>query len=113
MRCTIWDGEGEATGPAVVELSDIAARNGKDGFALRGVAAPSSARRAVACAGDANGDGYDDIIVGAPRADANADCSGSSYVVFRTAGGFGAAALGLGKLIPDDGHAVRRLKHGL
>ena len=38
--------------------------------------------RSVRNAGDVNGDGFDDLIVGAPRADPNGDFSGSSYVVF-------------------------------
>ena len=37
---------------------------------------------AVATAGDVNGDGFDDIVIGAHRADPNGGSSGSSYVVF-------------------------------
>src|SRR6185436_18088608 len=36
-----------------------------------------------------NGDGYDDIILGAPLSDLNGQRSGASYVVFGKAGGFG------------------------
>ena len=33
-------------------------------------------------AGDVNGDGLDDLLVGAPGADPNGEGSGQSYVVF-------------------------------
>jgi hypothetical protein len=36
----------------------------------------------VSSAGDVNGDGLDDLIVGAYQADPNGDNSGESYVVF-------------------------------
>ena len=35
-----------------------------------------------------NGDGFDDLIIGAPGADPGGDFSGSSYVVFGKAAGF-------------------------
>ncbi|WP_297324808.1 integrin alpha [Nitrosomonas sp.] len=44
----------------------------------------------VSGAGDVNGDGFDDVIVGASGADRNGDNSGSSYVVFGKASGFSA-----------------------
>ncbi len=42
----------------------------------------------MASAGDVNGDGYDDLIIGAPGADANGSWTGANYVVF--GGAFGA-----------------------
>lgn len=56
--------------------------NGKNGFALNGQNAFDDTGVSVAGAGDINGDGLDDVIVGAFRADANGLSSGSSYVVF-------------------------------
>ena len=44
----------------------------------------------MASAGDVNGDGFADLIVGANRADPHGSNSGASYVVFGKASGFGA-----------------------
>ena len=74
---------------AGVNLSDIAA--GKGGFALGGRDGADLAGFSVASAGDVNGDGFDDLIVGAPGGDAAGNSlynAGESYVVFGKAGGF-------------------------
>ena len=44
----------------------------------------------MSTAGDVNGDGFDDVIIGAFSADEGGDGRGASYVVFGKAGGFGA-----------------------
>ena len=68
-----------------VALSSL---NGTTGFRLDGVAASDSSGRSVASAGEVNGDGFADLIVGAYLADPNGLDSGSSYVVFGKAGGW-------------------------
>jgi hypothetical protein len=66
--------------PATLELADL---HGTDGFRLDGVAPADFSGRSVASAGDANGDGLDDLIVGAYGADPSGrDRAGSTYVVF-------------------------------
>ena len=47
--------------PGVISLSNL---NGSNGFRLDGVAGGSG--RSVSSAGDVNGDGFADVIVGAP-----------------------------------------------
>ena len=44
----------------------------------------------MASAGDVNGDGFADLIVGAPRCRPERHDSGASYVVFGKASGFAA-----------------------
>ena len=62
--------------PASVELSSL---NGSNDFVLNGEAAGDFAG-AVSAAGDINGDGIDDLIVGASGADPTVAGSGRSYV---------------------------------
>jgi hypothetical protein len=68
--------------------------DGVTGFRLDGIDARDRSGFSVSSAGDVNGDGFDDVIVGAHRA---ADFSGESYVVFGKSGGF-ASALSLDSL---------------
>ncbi len=76
---------GTADGTAV-ELSTIA--SGVGGFAIHGVAAGDNSGRSVSGAGDVNGDGFDDLIVGADGANPGAAAwAGESYVVFGKADG--------------------------
>ena len=71
-----------------INLSDITSDDGSAGFRLDGESVGGWSGSSIASAGDFNGDGYDDIIIGAHRADLNGYRSGSTYVVFGKAGGF-------------------------
>ncbi|ELS00289.1 integrin alpha, partial [Gloeocapsa sp. PCC 73106] len=64
---------------------DLSTLNGTNGFTLNGVAVNDSSGGSVSSAGDINGDGIDDLIIGAFGADPNGNSSGSSYVVFGAA----------------------------
>jgi Ca2+-binding RTX toxin-like protein len=69
---------------------DLSTLNGANGFKLSGVAANDRSGNSVASAGDVNGDGFADLIVGAYRASPHGSYSGASYVVLGKAAGFGA-----------------------
>lgn len=69
-------------GKASTAPVDLAALGG-DGYRIDGAAARDAAGQSVAGAGDVNGDGRPDVVVGAPAADPNGrTSSGSAYVVF-------------------------------
>jgi len=89
------------TDDTTVELSAIA--DGTGGFTIIGAAAGDSSGWSVSGAGDVNGDGFDDLIVGAPNADLNGDRSGTSYVVFGKSDG---AAVDLSALGAADGFLI-------
>src|SRR5688572_22556458 len=66
---------------AHIDLSNIAAGSG--GFVINGQSAGDRSGKRVASAGDFNGDGLDDLIVGAYRSDPNGlGDAGRSYVIF-------------------------------
>ena len=69
---------------------DLSTLNGSNGFALPGPAG-GAAGTSVASAGDVNGDGFADLIVGAPFTSPHGSYSGSAYVVFGKAAGFAAS----------------------
>ena len=94
---------GEAGGFAA-EI-DLSALDGTNGFQINGEADGDLSGFPVASAGDVNGDGFDDLIIGAALADPNGDYSGASYVVFGQAGGF-AAELDLSALDGTNGFQI-------
>jgi hypothetical protein len=95
-----------ATDPAPWAANiDLAALNGDDGFKLFGHAYGDYSAASVGV-GDVNGDGYADIILGAPRADLNGTDSGAVYVVYGKAGGF-AAATDIGTLSGTAGAIIK------
>src|SRR4028119_1254690 len=84
-------------------LSDL---NGSNGFAINGIGANDWSGSSVSRAGDVNGDGIDDLIIGANSADPNGIyAAGQSYVVFGSNSGFG-AGLDLSELNGSNGFAI-------
>ena len=95
---------GRTTGfPAAFELRSLLPATGGDGsagFVLKGAGSYDESGYSVSAAGDVNGDGVDDVIIGAPGADPNGkDNAGVSYVVFGRTTGF-PAVFELSSLLP-------------
>lgn len=73
---------------ASISLSTL---NGTNGFRVDAAAGGESFGRSVGGGGDINGDGYDDIVIGAYKSNANDYHSGAAFVVFGHSGAFPAA----------------------
>lgn len=72
----------------VAPILNLSTLNGSNGFKLTGEADGDKFGQSVSGAGDVNGDGFDDLIIGAPGTSQNGSNSGASYVVFGKAGAF-------------------------
>ncbi|MFM7003569.1 MAG: beta strand repeat-containing protein, partial [Limnohabitans sp.] len=72
---------GRSTANATIDLGQIAAGNG--GFAILSTTAVEQSGHSVSCAGDVNGDGLADIILGAPFSPVDGGASaGRSFLVY-------------------------------
>jgi hypothetical protein len=97
----LYDPTGASNAGAVYVLfggnSDLSASSATLGSAadalLYGQAASDNLGKALAPLGDVNGDGLDDVVAGAPEADANGTDSGAAYLVFGDTTGWGTAAI--------------------
>jgi len=92
-----------------VELGDL---DGSDGFVINGIDADDYSGASVDGAGDVNGDGIDDVVIGARSADADGfSDAGESYVVFGSDREF-AASLNLSGLDGDNGFRLDGIDPG-
>jgi hypothetical protein len=94
--------------PAVVSTIDLADLDGANGFTLIGIDGYDASGFSVSSAGDVNGDGFDDVIVGARYAESTygAFSEGESYVVFGKASWAGTPSLDLASLDGANGFVL-------
>ena len=99
---------GGASAPGTGGVLDLSALDGTNGFILNGIDANDQSGRSVSSAGDVNGDGYDDLVIGANRADPNGDSeAGETYVVYGGANAPGTGGvLDLGALDGTNGFTL-------
>jgi hypothetical protein len=76
----------------------VSALNGSNGVVINGVAAGAQSGTSVAGAGDVNGDGFDDVLIGAPGV-------GSTYLIFGHGGAWN-MPLALSNLNGTDGVVI-------
>ena len=92
----------DGAGRAIVDLGNLAS---DDGFVIHGAAAGDQAGWSVSTAGDVNGDGISDLIVGAPFSSVGGTYVGEAYVIFGDGGGLGTTD-GSGHAVVDLGSAA-------
>jgi hypothetical protein len=86
---------------------ELSALDGSNGFAINGIAAYDRSGSSVGAGGDVNGDGIDDVIIGASGAAAMGNAvAGASYVVFGHSGSF-PASLELSALNGANGFVIK------
>src|SRR6185369_12501153 len=77
---------GSATGPGLNQ--NLWALDGTNGFRINAPASGSMVGEAVTTAGDFNGDGFDDLLIGNKLGPQNGVRAGEAFVVFGNASGF-------------------------
>lgn len=88
-------------------LINASALDGTDGFIINGIDAQDTSGRSVSAAGDVNGDGIDDLIIGATGGDQGADTNaGESYVVFGSTTAFTSSTFNLSSLDGTNGFTL-------
>ncbi|QCI79622.1 hypothetical protein E6W36_08955 [Hankyongella ginsenosidimutans] len=80
---------------------DLTTLTAADGYRIIGVERSDYAGKSVSGAGDVNGDGIDDLIIGAPKEFYLGGNRGSAYVIYGRSGG--RSTLDLGNLSTTDG----------
>ncbi|MEO1249745.1 MAG: VCBS repeat-containing protein, partial [Pseudomonadota bacterium] len=101
LAAYVFFGSGDAFDPTI-SISDL---DGSNGFRIEGVNGPSP--DSIRAAGDVNGDGIDDVIVGSAGSTVTGDEPEEAYVVFGQNGGF-TAALDVSDLDGTNGFALLR-----
>jgi len=93
---------GKASGFSNIDLETLAPA---DGFSIPGFFRFDNLGADVRAAGDINGDGFGDLIVGAPGTDADGNDAGIAYVLFGHASNFG--TVDLTRLTASEGFRIQ------
>jgi len=108
-RDATYAGRNQCGGARVLTSRSGAGVTGADRFTVHGALPRDTAGSSVSSGGDMNGDGFDELVIGAPFADPNGSLSGSAFVAFGAPGIAPSGVLDLASLRSPAGFAV----HGL
>lgn len=86
---------------------DLASLDGTNGFRIDGAGVGNRLGRSVSSAGDVNGDGFDDVLVGAYRA----GLGGAAYLIYGRGTGF-ESTLDVGTLSDAEGRVFASFQNG-
>jgi hypothetical protein len=108
------DGKGDAGAAYVVfgkatfltKSIEVGGLDGSTGIMLKGTNANDHFGLSVSGAGDVNGDGFDDVIVGAPYSDLGAFDAGAAYVIFGKST-FTSSSLAMTSLVGSNGFVMK------
>ena len=79
----IFGGQGLSGTISLGDIEDLGGADSVEGFRLTGEASGDTAGQSVSAAGDVNGDGFDDLLIGAPHADDGSySYAGVAYILF-------------------------------
>ncbi len=92
--------------PAFASVFDLASLDVLNGFQVRGESPGDGTGESVKAAGDVNGDGFADFIIGAANANRNGTNSGAAFVIFGKPGGFN-SPFELGDLDGTNGFQIK------
>lgn len=98
---------GKAGGFADLDLADLSP---EDGFVIQGDAKGDAAGFSVSATGDMNGDGFNEMIIGAMGGDDGGRGAGEAYVIYGKASGFG--PIDLANLADADGFVIQGDRKG-
>ena len=87
VTLTVSDGDFASAQEFLLVVSEPDAEMVSPGFALGGEATGDYFGQSISRAGDVNGDGIDDFLIGAPYNDQKANNAGAVYVVYGQSGG--------------------------
>lgn len=99
------------TGVGLSSPFQLSTLNGINGFTMTGSATNESLGYSTSGAGDINGDGIDDVIIGAHNAANNGNESGSAYVVYGSESPF-AATININALNATQGFRIDGFDEG-
>jgi 2C-methyl-D-erythritol 2,4-cyclodiphosphate synthase len=91
---------------------DLSLLDGSNGFVINGINPSDYSGLSVSGAGDINGDGIADLIIGAPGTDYNGSYSGSTYIVFGGAGVGAGGSFDLSSLDGNNGFVLNGIAAG-